>query len=63
MSCRTTTERTPRGPPTKPIALTAEQRQQVEAMLRRDKVEKRVYLRRRALLMMADGVPANRFES
>jgi Winged helix-turn helix len=60
MSWRTTTERTPCGPPTIPIALTAEQRQQVEAVLRRGKVEKRVYLRGRALLMMADGVPANR---
>jgi hypothetical protein len=60
MSWMVTTERTPCGPPTIPIALTAEQRQQVEAMLRRGKVEKRVYLRGRALLMMADGVPANR---
>ena len=60
MSWRTTTERTPCGPPTIPIALTAEQRQQVEAVLRRGKVEKRVYLRGRALLMMADGAPANR---
>ena len=60
MSWRATTERTPCGPPTIPIALTAEQRQQVAAMLRRGKLEKRVYLRARALLMMADGVPANR---
>ncbi len=60
MSWMATTERTPCGPPTIPIALTTEQRQQVEAMLRRGKVEKRVYLRGRALLMMADGVPANR---
>jgi hypothetical protein len=60
MSLRVTTERTPCGPPTIPIALTTEQRQQVQAMLRRSKVEKRVYLRGRALLMMADGVPANR---
>ena len=57
---RVTTERTPCGPPTIPIALTTEQRQQVVAILRRGKVEKRVYLRGRALLMMADGVPANR---
>jgi transposase len=54
------TERTPCGPPTVPIALTVGQRQQVEAMLRRGKVEKRVYLRGRALLLMADGVPTNR---
>ena len=60
MSMRVTTERTPCGPPTIPIALTTEQRQQVEAMLRRGKVEKRVYLRGRALLLMAEGVPANR---
>lgn len=60
MSLRVTTERTPCGPPTIPIALTTEQRQQVEAMLRRGKVEKRVYLRGRALLLMADGMPANR---
>jgi Winged helix-turn helix len=60
MSLRVTTERTPCGPPTIPIALTTEQRQQVEAMLRRGKVEKRVYLRGRALLLMAEGVPANR---
>jgi hypothetical protein len=60
MSWKTRTERTPCGPPTVPIALAAEQRQQVEAMLRRGKVEKRVYLRGRALLMMGDGVPANR---
>jgi hypothetical protein len=31
--------------------------------IRRGKVEKRVYLRGRALLMMADGVPANRIAS
>jgi transposase len=60
MSWKTTTERTPCGPPTVPIALTAEQRLQVEALLRRGKVEKRVYLRGRALLMMADGAPTNR---
>jgi hypothetical protein len=60
MSLRMTTDRTPCGPPTIPITLTTEQRQQVEAMLRRGKVEKRVYLRGRALLMMADGMPANR---
>ncbi len=47
-------------PPTIPIALTTEQRLRVEAMLRRGKLEKRVYLRGRALLMMADGMPDNR---
>jgi hypothetical protein len=54
------TGRAPGGRPTVPVALTPEQREQVEAMLRRAKVEKRIYLRGRALLMMADGVPANR---
>lgn len=48
------------GCPTVPVPLTGEQRAQVEAELRRGKVEKRVYLRARALLMMADGTPANR---
>ena len=43
-----------------PVPLTREQRAQVESEVRRGKVEKRVYLRGRALLMMADGVPANR---
>jgi transposase len=55
-----TTGRTPCGPPTVPLALTPEQRGIVEAMLRRGKLEKRVYLRARALLMMADAVPTNR---
>jgi len=54
------TGRTPCGRPTVPVALTPEQREHVEALLRRAKVEKRIYLRGRALLMMADGVPANR---
>ena len=54
------TARTPCGRPTVPVPLTPEQREHVEAILRRAKVEKRVYLRGRALLMMADGVPANR---
>jgi hypothetical protein len=60
MGLRVTTERTPCGPPTIPIVLTTEQRRQVVAMLRRSKVQKRVYLRGQALLMMADGVPCNR---
>ncbi len=47
------------GSPTVPVSLTHEQRAQVEAEVRRGKVEKRVYLRARALLMMADGTPAN----
>ena len=52
--------RTPCGRPTNPVVLSDEQRAHVEGLLRRGKVEKRVYLRGRALLMMADGVPANR---
>jgi len=52
--------RTAGGRPTVPVVLTPEQRERVEAILRRAKVEKRVYLRGRALLMMADGVAANR---
>ena len=52
--------RAPSGRPTVPVALTPEEREQVEGLLRRAKVEKRIYLRGRALLMMADGVPANR---
>jgi transposase len=48
------------GSPTVPVSLTREQRAQVEAELRRGKVEKRVFLRAQALLMMADGTPANR---
>lgn len=48
------------GSPTVPVFLTREQRAEVEAELRRGKVEKRVYLRARALLMMAEGIPANR---
>jgi transposase len=47
------------GSPTVPVSLTREQRAQVEAELRRGTVEKRVYLRARALLMMADGIPAS----
>ena len=42
------------------VSITREERLEVEALLRRAKVEKRVYLRARALLMMADGTPSNR---
>lgn len=52
--------RTACGRPTVAVVLTADQRAHVEGLLRRGKVEKRVYLRSRALLMMADGIPANR---
>jgi hypothetical protein len=48
------------GRPTVPVSLSREQREEVEAELRRAKVEKRVYLRGQALLMIADGTPANR---
>jgi winged helix-turn helix protein len=54
------TARTGCGRPTVPVVLTADQRAHVEGLLRSGKVEKRVYLRGRALLMMADSVPANR---
>jgi hypothetical protein len=47
------------GSPTVPVLLTCEQRLQVEAELRRGTVEKRVYLRAQALLMMAEGIAAN----
>jgi hypothetical protein len=47
------------GSPTVPVSLTREQRAKVEAELRRGTVEKRVYLRAQALLMMADGIAAN----
>jgi len=60
MQATSRASRTPCGAPTVPVPLTREQREQVEAMLRRGKIEKRVYLRARALLMMADAVPANR---
>jgi hypothetical protein len=46
------------GPPTVRFALSDEQRWEVEAVLRPDKVEKRVARRAQALLLMADGVPA-----
>ena len=48
------------GSPTVPVSLTREQRARVETELRRGTIEKRVYLRAQALLMMADGMPANR---
>jgi transposase len=48
------------GRPTVALSITREERLEVEALLRRGKLEKRVYLRARALLLMADGVPSNR---
>lgn len=47
------------GRPTVAVSLTREERAEVEALLRRATLEKRVYLRARALLMMADAVPSN----
>jgi len=47
------------GRPTVAVSITREERVEVEALLRRAKLEKRVYLRARALLMMADAVPSN----
>lgn len=46
------------GRPTVPLALSAEERAKVEAAMRPAKAEKRIVRRARALLMMADGVPA-----
>jgi hypothetical protein len=60
MNDDTGTARTACGRPTEAVGLNPEQRGQVEAILRRAKVERRVYLRARALLMMADGIAANR---
>lgn len=48
------------GSPTVPVPLTLEERAKVAALLRRTTLEKRVYLRAQALLMMADAVPSNR---
>jgi transposase len=41
-----------------PFVLSPEQRREVEAAMRPGKVERRVYQRAQALLLMADGVPA-----
>lgn len=41
-----------------PLPLTAEQRMEIEAAMRPDKVERRIFQRAQALLLMADGVPA-----
>jgi Winged helix-turn helix len=45
------------GRPTVPFKLSPEQRIDVEAALRPDKVERRVFQRGQALLLMADSVP------
>jgi transposase-like protein len=44
------------GPPTKPLALSPEQREAVEAAIRPGKTELRIARRAQALLLMADGV-------
>ncbi len=41
-----------------PLKLTPEQRMDIEAAMRPDKVEKHIWQRAQALLLMADGVPA-----
>jgi hypothetical protein len=46
------------GRPTVPLELSAEDRARLEALLGPGKVEKRLFLRGQALLLMADGVPA-----
>jgi hypothetical protein len=45
------------GRPTVPLALSAEERAKVEAVMRPAKAEQRVVRRAQAVLMMADGVP------
>lgn len=47
-----------RGRPTVPLALTPEQRFEIECAIRPEKAERRVVVRGQALLFMADGVPA-----
>lgn len=44
------------GSPTVPLPLSAEDRSVLVAMLRSQKLEKRIYRRAQALLLMADGV-------
>lgn len=45
------------GPPTVPLKVSAEDRARLEAMLGPGKVEKRIFLRGQALLLLAEGVP------
>ncbi len=45
------------GPPTVPLEVSAEDRARLEAMLGPGKVEKRIFLRGQALLLLAEGVP------
>jgi hypothetical protein len=45
------------GRPTVPLEVSAEDRAQLEAMLGPGKVEKRIFLRGQALLLLADAVP------
>ena len=45
------------GPPTVPLEVSAEDRTRLEAMLGPGKVEKRIFLRGQALLLLAEGVP------
>ena len=44
------------GPPTVPLQLSAADRQELERKLGPGKVEKRIFLRGQALLLLADGV-------
>lgn len=48
-----------RGPRAEPVPLTAEQREQVEAVIRPAKAEARIVRRGQALLLLADGVSAD----
>lgn len=45
------------GRPTVPLEVSVEDRARLEAMLGPGKVEKRIFLRGQALLLLADGVP------
>jgi len=45
------------GLPTVPLEVSAEDRSRLEAMLGPGKVEKRIFLRGQALLLLAEGVP------
>ena len=47
------------GRPTVPLALSADQRADIEMAIRPEKAERRIVVRGQALLFMADGVPAS----
>ena len=51
--------RPPPGRRTVPLALSREQRTEIEMAMRPEKAERRIVVRAQALLFMADGVPAS----